>query len=352
MAIIVREAELPADREALLSVLLRNRDPDHNSVRQARFEWSYFTNPYGRPRAWLAIDQASDRVIGAVGAFPRRILVGGKPVLCWNGGDSSIDREYRTLGPAMRLRGAVKKCVEQGEMTFLYSYPVDAMRMVLERIGHVAIGQMPRYRLVITVDRLLDRLMGSHVFSRFLAKAINPLMQLWPGNFCHSKGLRVRLQSDNRFGGEYDRLFERCAGKYTVVALRDSRFLNWRFLQSPLYGDLRILRLETEDHLNGYAIIEVGNDSARILDFLVEDDKRASLALLGGALRFIRAWGINTVSLRATEFNPLLKHLKSFGFLLPDTKNSAVVVCAGSNISSQPTLNTNSWFMTEADRDV
>ena len=352
MGIIVREAEFPVDRDVLLSVLLRNRDADHNLVRQARFEWSYFSNPYGRPRAWLAIDESSDRVIGAVGAFPRKVFVHGEPVLCWNGGDSSIDREYRTLGPAMKLRGTVKRCVEEGEMTFLYSYPVDVMRIVLERIGHVAIGNMPRYRLMITVDQVLERFMGKHVFSRALSKAINPLMLLWPGNFCHNKELRVRLQSDNRFGPEYDRLFERFANKYAVVALRDSQFLTWRFLKSPLYGNLQIVRLESEGHLHGYAIIEVRDGSARLLDFLVEDDKRASLALLGGALRFIRSWGINTVSLRATEFTPLFKHLCSFGFSFPDTKNSAVVVCAGNNTSYQPALNCSSWFMTEADRDV
>src|SRR5918999_2137510 len=254
MGIIVREAEFPADRDVLLAVLLRNRDPDHNLVRQARFEWSYFSNPYGRPRAWLAIDEGSDRVIGAVGAFPRMVFVHGEPVLCWNGGDSSIDREYRTLGPAMKLRGAVKRCVEQGEMTFLYSYPVDAMRIVLQRIGHVAIGNMPRYRLMLTVDKILERFMGSHVISRVLAKTLNPLMLLWPGNFSHSKDLRVRLQADNRFGAEYDRLFERFTEKYPVVALRDSQFLTWRFLQSPLYSNLRIVRLEAEGQLRGYVV--------------------------------------------------------------------------------------------------
>ena len=205
---------------------------------------------------------------------------------------------------------------------------------------------------MLTVDKVLERFMGKHVFSRALSKAINPLMLLWPGNFCHNKELRVRLQSDNRFGPEYDRLFERFANKYAVVALRDSQFLTWRFLKSPLYGNLQIVRLESEGHLHGYAIIEVRDGSARLLDFLVEDDKRASLALLGGALRFIRSWGINTVSLRATEFTPLFKHLCSFGFSFPDTKNSAVVVCAGNNTSYQPALNCSSWFMTEADRDV
>ena len=352
MGIIVREAEFPADRDVLLSVLLRNRDADHNLVRQARFEWSYFSNPYGRPRAWLAIDEGSGRVIGAVGAFPRTVFVHGEPVLGWNGGDSSVDREYRTLGPAMKLRGAVKRCVENGEMTFLYSYPVDAMRIVLERIGHVAIGNMPRYRLMLTVDKVLERFMGKHVFSRTLSKAINPLMLTWPGNFCHNKDLRVRLQSDNRFGAEYDRLFERFTEKYVVVAVRDSQFLTWRFLQSPLYRKLRIVRLEAEGHLRGYVVIEVGEDSAKILDVLVEDDDRASLTLLGGAFRFIRTWGIKTVSLRATEFNPLLKYLRAFGFILPDNKNSAVVICASNNSSSRPALNGSNWFMTEADRDV
>ena len=90
MPILVREASLPADREWLLATLLCNRPNGDHSEGRARFEWSYSSNPYGNPRAWLVVDQASGAVVGATAAFPRRFLVDGRPVVGWNGGDTDL----------------------------------------------------------------------------------------------------------------------------------------------------------------------------------------------------------------------------------------------------------------------
>jgi len=353
MAIIVREAELPRDREVLLSVLLRNRDPGHNSVRQARFQWSYFTNPYGQPRAWLAIDSISDKVVGAAGAFPRRLFVQGEPVVCWNGGDSSIDREFRTLGPAIKLREAMKSCVERGEMTFLYSYPVDAMRVVLERIGHFAVGKLPRHRLPLTADRFVERFVGRHLGSAIIAQTINGLMLLWRGNFVRGKPFEVRAQRDRRFGAEYDKLFDRIKSNHSVVAARDSQFLTWRFLQNPVYQGLRIIRLEGPNGLHGYAVLEVKNGTAQIVDLLVDDiNERKTLILLSGVIRMLRRDRVHTLSVRASTLNPIVGCLRACGVVAADFTNSSVCAYASPSSGLQSTLDEANWFMTEADRDV
>jgi len=353
MGIVIREAELPADRGILLDTLLRNRSQADNALRQARFEWSLAGNPYGKPRAWLAMDESSGKVIGSVSAFPRRVLINGKPALAWNGGDTSIDQQFRTLAPALKLRRAIKECVDRGEMRFLYSHPVDRMRAVLEKVGHIVIGKLARHGVILRFDRFAQNAVGGNFFATTLARAANPLLQAWSwrGNLAHRNGAAVRLQTENRFGDEYDALFEGAAKNHPVISERSAQFLAWRFSQNPLHRDWRIFRLEAENRLRGYAVVDFTGDGARILDFLVEDQAGDLGTLLIGVIRELRPKGICSVSVRANDHNPILSLLRSFGPTSLDTVNSGIAIHASADESDRIVLNDSNWFMTQADRD-
>jgi len=360
MGIVIRAAELPADRDILLDTLLRNRDQGDNALRQARFEWSLSCNPYGRPRAWLAIDESSGKVIGSVSAFPRRMLVNGAATLGWNGGDTSIAREFRTLGAALKLRRAVKEGVERGEMRFLYSHPVDRMRVVLEKVGHVIIGRLARHSLILRFDRFVNQAMGKNFVAAMLAQTANPLLQAWSWKGISSArdGVVVRLQERNHFGDEFDALLARAAKNYPVIAARDARFLSWRFLQNPLHADFKIFRLEAPQAgdglrgLRGYAIVDLKGDGARILDFLVEEQRRDLPTLLAGIIRWLRPKGICSVSVRAHDHNPVLPLLRAFGPTSLDAVNSGIALYVSAGGPNGVLLDERNWFMTQADRDT
>jgi hypothetical protein len=352
MGIVIREAVLPADRDILLDTLLRNRRDGENTLRQERFEWSLACNPYGQPRAWLAIDESSGKVIGSVSAFPRRVLVNGEAVIGWNGGDTSIDPEFRTLGAAIKLRRAVKHCVDRGEMRFLYSHPVDRMRAVLEKIGHAVIGRLARHGVILRLDRFANQWLGKNLLAAALSTAANPLLLAWPGNFAPRNGAAVHLQSENRFGDEYDELFNRVAKNYPVIAVRDANFLSWRFLQNPMHREFRIFRLDAGNRLRGYAVVDFKGDGARILDFLVENEAKDLSALFAGLVRWLRANRFCSVSVRTTDDHPILRLFHALGPTSLDTINSGIAVHAPANGPDRLVLDGRNWFMTQADRDI
>ncbi len=352
MGIVIREAALPADREILLDTLLRNRHHGDNVVRRERYLWSLACNPYSQPRAWLAIDESSGKVIGSVSAFPRCVQVNGKAVICWNGGDTSIDPEFRTLAPAIKLRRAVKECVDRGEMRFIYSHPVDRMRAVLEKIGHAVIGRLARHGVILRLDRFANQWLGKNVLASAMAIAANPLLRVWPGNFISQNGAAVRLQPQNRFSEEYDELFERVAKNYPVIAVRDAQFLSWRFSQNPMHREFHIFRLEAENRLQGYAVVDFVGDGARILDFLVDDGANNLQPLLIGLIRWLRANRFCSVSVRAADHDPILRLFRALGPTSLDTVNSGIAVHAPVDGPDRLVLDGRNWFMTQADRDI
>lgn len=353
MGIIIREADLRADRKLLLDTLLRNREHGDNELRRRRFEWSYYQNPFGQPRAWLAIDETSSRTIGMVAAFPRKLLVQGKPVLGWNGGDTSIDTEFRTLGVAIKLRRAVQAPVDNGEMALLYSHPVDRMRAVLEKIGHHTIGTFARHGAILRTEPLVQKILGRNLASAMLAGIANVFPPLqWSMRFA-SAPWRLHLQREKKFGNEFDELFSCAPKRHAVLNVRDAEFLHWRFVQNPLVRDFQIYRCETEGKLRGYAVIGIENNAARVLDYLIEGEFKMTRALLLQLIRQMRAQRIPTLAVRGMDASEIVREARKLGFWFQDRKDAGVAVYAAKNSPLAATLHDErSWFMTQADRDV
>lgn len=353
MGIIIREADLRADRKLLLDTLLRNREHGDNELRQRRFEWSYYQNPFGQPRAWLAIDEASARTIGMVAAFPRKMLVHGKQVLGWNGGDTSIDTEFRTLGVAIKLRRAVQAPVDRGEMALLYSHPVDRMRAVLEKIGHRTIGTFARHGAILRTEPIVQKIFGRNLASAVLAGVANifPPLQ-WSLRF-GSKQWRLRLQPEKKFGAEYDELCARLAPQHEVITVRDAEFLHWRFVQNPLVREFQVYRFEKENRLCGYAVIGLENNAARVLDCLIEGGARGLRGLLIQLMGAMRARKIPTLAIRGMSASAAVQEARKLGFWFQDRKDAGVAVYAAKNSPLAPALHDErNWYMTQADRDV
>lgn len=353
MGILIREADLRADRKLLLDTLLRNREHGDNELRQRRFEWSYYQNPFGQPRAWLAIDEASSRTIGMVAAFPRKMLVQGKQVLGWNGGDTSIDTEFRTLGVAIKLRRAVQAPVDKGEMTLLYSHPVDRMRAVLEKIGHHTIGTFARHGALLRLDPFIEKKLGRNLASRGLAGIANIFPPLQWSLRSISPPWRLRLQHEKKFGREFDDLFNRVPKRRAVLNVRDAEFLHWRFVQNPLVRDLHVYRCEAEGKLCGYAIIGIENNAARVLDYLVEGEQNMTRTLLVQLIRTVRAQRIPTLAVRGMDASEMVQEARKLGFWFQDRKDAGVAVYAAKHTPFAEIVHTEkNWFMTQADRDV
>jgi SAM-dependent methyltransferase len=195
---------------------------------------------------------------------------------------------------------------------------------------------------------------GENFLATTLASAANPLLQSWSwrGSWARHTGAAVRLQTECRFGNDYDELFARVAKNFRVISERNAKFLSWRFGQNPLHRELRIFRLEAENRLRGYAVVEFTGDGARMIDFLVEDHATDLRTLLAGVIRALRPKGICSVSVRANDHNPILPLLPAFGPTSLDTINSGIAIHASPAEEDRLVFDERNWFMTQADRDI
>ena len=353
MPIVIREADPQTDRQVMMDCLLRNRTRyEENDAFEARFDWAYRDNPHGQGKAWLAVDQNKNHVVGFTSAFPRRVMVAGELLTGWNCADFSIDQEYRTLGVAMKLRRAAKECVDRGEFDFLFAHPNNRMLAVHEKVGHQAIGKMVRYAALLRLEQKLQALTGNKVASQALAALGNPFLRLATPGSARAGQYKFCVREEKNFGAEYDRLFEKALAQHRVIVQRDSAYLTWRFLRNPLYRTCS-LRMQYGEDLKGYVLFYEAKGAVHVMEWLAEGGKEEALILLRALVQHLRQAGINSVSLRLHDLNPWLAAAQQLGFRYRDDATSTVIAYSNSTQPYATTvLDGKTWFMTVGDRDI
>src|SRR5262245_23826954 len=142
MKIEIRPAELDKDQSLIIEMLLLHLTP-FSDVR--RFHWLYMQNPFGKGRAWIATDKERATVVGVAGAFPRRIIAGGRDHESWVLGDFCIVENYRSLGPALQLQRACLNELQKEGAAFCYDFPSVEMMAVYQRLHLAPFDYMVRW---------------------------------------------------------------------------------------------------------------------------------------------------------------------------------------------------------------
>ncbi|KAA3618740.1 MAG: hypothetical protein DWQ05_07200 [Calditrichaeota bacterium] len=354
MAIIVRKANLDKELPILMDTLLRNRERyDDDDIFRQRFEWAYLKNPHGKATAWVVEDDNTGEVVGFTAGFPRKMSVDGKESLAWNCADFSIDKKYRVLGVAIKLRRAAKDGVDGGEIPFLYAHPNDRMAVVHERVGHHQIGLMKRYAALLRLDRKILNYVKLLFLARFLGFFVQPLVHLLlPQPKTRDKSVKFSFVEKQRFGEEFTEFYEEMRQHYPVSGFRDADYLTWRFIDCPLY-QVDTLKVYRDGKLRGYALVGSLFSMAQIADIVVAPEDGLLESLMAQLFKIYRKKGISTMSVKLHETNPVLEQMKKFGFRERDDATSKVMVYANEkNGLHKHILNPDAWYMTVGDRDI
>jgi hypothetical protein len=348
MGIVICEADLQRDKEVLIQTLNQNRT---RSTDEQRYHWRYLENPHGQAKAWIAVDNHKDAIAGFTVAHPRLMQVYDEQMLCWNCGDFSINKHYRSLGVALKLRSAATECVTQGQVSFLYAHPNDRMKVVHLKVGHKVLGQMVRYARVLRFDRYLPASVAGSWFAEGLAWVHHHGFVPWKNALrCGRPYSREIFHS---FPGEaaFDVLQDQVRGALKVYGVRSGEYLRWRFGTNPLLP-MSTLLLYRNRELVGYAFYSKTGSVMNVHDLFCLPEEAVSSALIAHLTEVGLEQKLQALSVVLFESNPLIHALKQHGYVLRPETSSVIVHTSPETPWGLALLDKTSWFMTVGDRDV
>ena len=319
------------------------------------FRWLYEANPAGRCQLWLAEDRGSGQLVGTRPVFPWRLWIQGREVRAAQLGDAMTHPQFRGRGIFTALvRVAWSTLLEQGvPLTYSFSNPES---LSVYKKTTVGVGRCVGTREVLWFRRMvrplsLKVLLGRVPGAGGIVGAVDRVPRAYlqrrlalPGKFS--------VFPVHHFGGEFDELWARARDAYGVLTVRDSEYLNCRFINAPR-GSFRVLSVRHCGELAGYIAFEVDSlGCGWITDLFGLAQSEVMAALLKAALARMLEDGAVKVSVRVATANASYPLMRELGFIARDDLYPMAVHVYRDGRESEAALDATRWWAWFGDRDV
>jgi hypothetical protein len=324
------------------------------AVRAKRWTWLYDGNPAGPALTYVVQHVESGQIVGSASAYPRDMVVLGKPCKAGVLADFVTHKAHRVAGPAVMVQRAIADAHRQRGLDFVFGYPNKGAAPIFPRLRFKTVGESTLWvKPLRTAKKLATFLhpITAHMLAPFAntVLAANDL-RLAASRFNHHHTTFDRLPDQ-----AFDDLWERCKDHVPVGNVRTSAYLFWRYVHHTTER-YRIFTLQDRDggRVHGYVVFTVKQDRVFVADLLADGGYPGIEALLLAFCRHMRRKGHESVcvnyagndrflaSLRALQFVKRLGTRKLIAFVAkdqPDSFRNAIYDNA-------------SWFMHDGELDI
>ena len=266
-------------------------------------EWLAFHNPFAGDEATYFVAEDGGNIVAFQGRMPLEFIVNGTRRKGYYVHDTYVHPEYRKKGLGFSLITALAQATEEQSDSFFCLLGGTPLNLKIQRrMGYLELPPAPQYVKLLNPEKQLTRLLKI----RPLIALLNPLAR---------SGLRLldtfllalytpssrTIRSIERFDHHVDQLIERLIPTSPISAVKDSRYLNWRYVDRPFKRDT-LLIAEENGRPAGCMILAMNpyRPEARvgvIVDVIADPSDRETLtALCGAAIRFFIRKRANAIS--------------------------------------------------------
>jgi GNAT superfamily N-acetyltransferase len=304
-----------SDRLGILHLWRENLgDPRIRSVIDTRWRWMSELNPAGPVKMCVVVDSATDAVVGAAAALPRRLWVRGHEikaaVLC----DFVVDKSHRTAGPAVALQRTLARTCFQDGIGLLYGFPNDRAFPVVARIGYKTVGMATMWFRPLQASRKLREYVPEPL-ARVAGAVIDGALMAHEFQ-CHLRRKKVWNDSTHRTPNQtFLDLWDRGKAFHRIAGERTPAYLSWRYAQHPIEQcGFFCLSEKHNEQLRAYVAYSVLDGKVNVLDAFWETPDVLQ-PLFVGFVRSMRAMGHASVSVCHVGDSMVLRPLRKLGFI-------------------------------------
>lgn len=273
----------------------------------------YFKNPAGSALIKLAYDNDAQKLAGQYVTIPMLACINGKNVKCILSLNTLTRREYRGQKIFTSLAANMFDECENSEIQFCYGAPnQNSYHGFVSKLGFTDIGRVPLYVKILRPSKLIYAKTKVHVLSS-LASLLDPLFRVKKKNCNYTI---VPITSDNQ--NLFDTFWESIKTKYQLIFVRNSNYIQWRYLHMPQKKYQLFMALQ-ENVPVGYIVGRItdvnGMKCGMITDFLVEKgNRKAGLELLNVMLTYFYENSVELAGSLMQKNSEEKSILTSYGF--------------------------------------
>jgi len=225
-----------------------------------RLQALYKDNSYGVTSTWMIFHNESEKPAGSLSVFPRQLDINGESVLVGVNCDIIIQKQHRTLGPAIMMLNALVKGAQDLGYQVLLAMPNQMSQPVFKRAGYIRIGSAFRWSKILKCEEKIQPIIPN----KHVIKLVSPLIDilLYRVSFIQWANLRYR-----GILKEMKIVIDKVGNASILEGMSDNRgvrssadYLKWRYTDVGTSNSKVFLLKSGDSKLFGYIIFFVQND--------------------------------------------------------------------------------------------
>jgi hypothetical protein len=333
-----------------------NRDMGKSESRE-HWDWEFLKNPSGLGEIMLAVD--GEKIVGHYAVIPERIKIKGVPVVGTLSLDTMVHPDYQGQQIFTKLATSLYEDIGKKGMPITYGFPnQNSIHGIVNKLQWKEIATLPVLQLTIGAEKVITRALGS----RLLGKAGSLFfgrkrLKETPA----SEGKEWKVEKVTAFGEEFDQIFDQGSAGMNVTLIRDSKYLNWRFIEKP-ENDYESFSIADKERTYGYIVLKIEEKfdlkSAFITDYFSRGDNPSlDRQLISFGTDYLNWRGVDIIVVVMFPHISYYKILRKLGyFRIPKRLfPKDIYFCARTNSEEfdfDNLIDSRNWYLTWGDTDV
>ncbi|SRR5712692_1001645 len=338
----------PGDERELIALFQRVFG---RSMTEAHWQWKLKQLPSPVANVWMAVDECDKPIFHSAGIPLRYRLPTGEKIAMVSV-DTMTAPEFRRRGLLTQVGRVMYDTYRAAGIPFVIGLINEQWGSRAPTLGWEELCPLQWMIRPLRPEAILARRVRLPALARF-----TPAGAVW--NRWWDRHMQmdatVQIRRVAQAGKEFDILWQTCSADAQVSIVRDSAWVNWRYLTAPSF-EYRVLLAERSGQPVGYTAYRLEETAGRKLGFIAEllttrTDVKGYSTLIGQTVNQLRAEGAEAAITLAIPTTWISHAFRRAGFLFSWGSFSVQLVPLDPNLPMDTVRNPQSWFMAGGDFD-
>lgn len=270
-------------------------------LKYSLFTWKNAENPQGKSIIKVAVND--EEIIGFSCICKFYMNLRGNRIFAGQSVDAMVSKEYRKRGIFEKMAMEAIDEMKRDKIALRFNFPNEAAYLAsVNKINIKKVCDIPQYIKIIKGREALSMFSKNKLISLcggFLSEFYGKIKTI---NL--KKEFLYDIRELNYFDKDFDDFWENIKKDYPIIVERSSKYLNWRYFNSP--EEYKVIAAYYNNEVVGYLVASIEKKESKtgkvillghIADFLCNKyHKQAGMELITAAEKYLKDNGVCAIS--------------------------------------------------------